>query len=153
MNKDQLIQLLKYKGFSERILNAFAKVPRENFILSAYKDYSYKDVALPIGYGATISQPYTIAFMLSLLELKKDMKVLEIGSGSGYVLALISELIGDKREVYGVEIVPELVSRSRKILKNYSNIKIYEASKELGLKEKAPYDRILVSASADELPE
>ena len=107
MNKQALINSLKQKGFSRRILNAFEKVKRENFIPDKLKKYAYEDTALPIGEAQTISQPYTIAMMLSMLELKKGQKVLELGSGCGYVLALISEIVGDKGRVYGIERIKE----------------------------------------------
>ena len=90
MNKPQLLSSLKNQGFSPQIVNAFSEVKRENFIPSKLEKHAYEDTALPIGKGQTISQPYTIAIMLSLLDLKKSQKVLEIGSGCGYALALIS---------------------------------------------------------------
>src|SRR3989344_5781941 len=92
MNKSQLINSLKQEGFSKEILNAFDKVPRENFIPDEIREEAYEDIALALENGATISQPYTIAFMLQLLDVKPNQKILEIGSGCGYVLALISEL-------------------------------------------------------------
>ena len=99
MNKTQLLNSLKQKGFSQQILNAFESVKREDFIPQELKSNAYEDIPLPIGKGQTISQPYTIAIMLSLLDLKKSQKVLEIGSGCGYVLALISKIVGDNGEV------------------------------------------------------
>ncbi len=150
MKKLQLIQSLKQKGFSKQIVSAFSKIKRENFIPKKLKKHAYEDTALPIGKGATISQPSTIALMLSLLELKKSQKVLEIGSGCGYALALISEIT--KGKVFGIEIVKELVEKSRKNLKNYKNIKIYNRDGSKGLEEKAPFDRIIISASSKEVP-
>src|SRR3989344_3741507 len=108
MSKPQLLSSLMEKSFSEDIISAFSKVPRENFVPKALEERAYEDIALPIGYGQTISQPYTIARMFSLLELKKGQKVLEIGSGCGYVLALLSELVGKKGKVFGVELINEL---------------------------------------------
>lgn len=151
MDKTQLLALLKSQGFSKEILEAFAKVPRENFIPENLKEYAYYDEALPLEKGATISQPYTIAFMLNLLELKKGQKVLEIGSGCGYVLALLSEITHG--EVYGVEIIESLAKASQELLKTWQNIKVINKNGFTGLKEKAPFDRILVSAAADNLPE
>ena len=127
------------------------KIDRKKFVPKEYESLAYEDIALPIGYGQTISQPSTIAFMLGLLEINSNQKILEIGSGSGYVLALLSQA-ADNLDIYGVEIVPELVDRSKKLLKDIDNIKIFNASSELGLKTKAPFDRILVSASAKEFP-
>ena len=155
MNKQKQILLgsLKQRGFSPEILNAFSKIKRENFILRKFRAMAYLDEALPIGKGQTISQPYTIATMLSMLEIKKGQKILEVGSGCGYVLALISELVGKKGNVFGIEIVRELAEISVKNLKGYGNIKVYNKNGADGLKEKAPFDRILVSAQSEKIPE
>ena len=96
MNKIQLLKSLKQEGFSKDIIDAFFRVKREDFLPENMKRRAYEDTALPIGDGQTISQPYTIATMLSLLNLKKGQKVLETGSGCGYVLALISEIVVTK---------------------------------------------------------
>jgi len=152
MNKQQLLQSLKQKGFSRQILNAFSKVKRENFIPEKIKSHAYEDTALPIGKGQTISQPYTIGMMLSLLGLKKDQKILEIGSGCGYVLALISKIVGRQGKVFGIEIVRELAEKSKETLKEYNNIKIYNRDGSKGLEEKAPFDRIIISAACKEIP-
>src|SRR3989338_4258532 len=101
MNKKELLYYLSSIGFSKKIINAFEKVKRENFVPENLKDLSYEDTALSLQEGATISQPSTIAFMLDLLNLEGKEKVLEIGSGSGYVLALLSHLT--KGKIYGVE--------------------------------------------------
>src|SRR3989344_420412 len=145
MNKQELLELLKAEGFSYDILRAFSKIKREDFISEELKEYAYENEPLPIGEGSTISQPYTIAFMLELLELnninigsfKQDkmrsqvswgksrkndkIKVLEIGSGSGYVLALINELFALQKidaDIYGIEINKELIEKSIRILKD-----------------------------------
>jgi len=150
-SKQELLENLKANGFSESIIKAFEKIKREDFILPQYKSLAYEDIALPLEGGATISQPYTIAFMLSLLELKRGQKILEIGSGSGYVLALISEIILDG-EIYGLEIIKSLAEKSKNLLKKDKSIKIINQDGSNGLPEHAPFDRILVSASAEELP-
>ncbi|MBI2452444.1 protein-L-isoaspartate O-methyltransferase [Candidatus Pacearchaeota archaeon] len=150
MEKQQLLNYLK-NYFPEEIIKAFKKVPRENFLPENLKDLAYEDTALPLGYGATISQPYTIAFMLSLLELKKGQKILEIGSGCGYVLALLAEIT--KSKIYGIEIIKPLAEQSKKTLKKYKNIKVFCKNGFSGFPEKAPFDRILVSASANTFPE
>jgi protein-L-isoaspartate(D-aspartate) O-methyltransferase len=152
MNKKELISSLRKQDFSENILNAFEKVKREDFISKEFKESAYEDIPLPIGGGQTISQPYTIAFMLTLLELYDNQAVLEIGSGSGYVLALINEL-SKNAKIYGVERIKELAENSKKVLKNKKNIEIFNADGIKGLKEKAPFDRILVSASSKEIPQ
>lgn len=154
MNQKQiLLKSLKQKGFSEEILNAFSKVKRENFLPENLKRAAYDDNALSIGQGQTISQPYTIAMMLSLLELKKGQRVLEIGSGCGYVLALISEIVKSNGKVFGIEIIKELTEKSKLTLKEYKSIKVYNRNGRLGLKEKASaFDRILISARSEEIP-
>lgn len=153
MNKSQLIASLKIENFSKIIIKAFEKVRREDFIPKNLKSFAYDDTALPLEKGATISQPYTIAFMLSLLDLSenKNQKILEIGSGSGYVLALISE-ITKGAEIYGIEIISSLAKKSKRNLKNYKNIKIINLNGFQGLPQKALFDRILVSASSSQIP-
>lgn len=154
MDKEELIGRLKAEGFSLKVTKAFRMVKRENFIPENLRYLAYEDIALPLERGATISQPYTIAFMLELLELKdgKNQKVLEIGSGSGYVLALISKII-KKGKIYGIEIIENLARKSRETLKRNARIKIYNMNGFLGLLDKAPFDRILISAAVDRIPE
>jgi len=148
MNKKELIEKLRKQKFPEIILKAFEKVEREKFIPEEYRDDVYEDIALPIGHGQTISQPYTIAFMLNLLELHDNQKILEVGSGSGYVLALISE-ISKNSELFGIERIKELAEKSKEAL---PEINIIYGNGYKGLKKEAPFDRILVSASADKIP-
>ncbi len=153
MDKTQLIQLLRKTGFSEKIINAFEKVPREKFVPENVKGMAYENIALPINESATISQPSTIAIALSMLRINEGYKVLEIGSGCGYVLALISEIIGERGKVFGVEILKELADKSRENLKNYKNIEIFNLNGKDGLNEKTPFNRILISAAIEEIPE
>ncbi|MDP2926333.1 MAG: protein-L-isoaspartate(D-aspartate) O-methyltransferase [Nanoarchaeota archaeon] len=150
MDKKQLLEELKSEGFSEDIIKAFEQVKREDFVPENLKEFSYIDEPLSIGKGQTISQPYTIAFMLNLLELKDNLKILEIGSGSGYVLALINELSKNSK-IYGIERIKELAEISREVLKN-KNTEIVHGDGSKGLKQHALYDRILVSAAADKIP-
>jgi protein-L-isoaspartate(D-aspartate) O-methyltransferase len=152
MSKEILLNSLNKKGFSSKILEAFSKVNREDFFLPEFKQYAYEDNAFPIGYDQTISQPYTIGMILTLLGAKDGHNVLEIGSGSGYALALLSHLVGEKGKVHGVEIVEELAEKSKKTLKDYKNLEVYHQNGRVGLKEKAPFDRILVSAASKEVP-
>ncbi len=151
--KNLLLQGLKQKGFSDEILNAFSKVKREDFIPEKLRGSAYEDNALPIGKGQTISQPYTIATMLSLLNLKKNQRVLEVGSGCGYVLALLSEIVGKNGMVFGIEIIRELAEISVKNLSGCKNVDVYNKNGNFGLKEKAPFDRILISAQSEKIPE
>jgi len=151
MNKEELITILQGYSFDRSIIVAFNKVDRKKFVPKAYQNFAYENRALPIGFEQTISQPFTIAFMLKHLDLKNGQKILEVGSGSGYVLALINEIAKDS-EIYATERIPELVTRSQDMLNDIHNIKIFQSEDELGLKKYAPYDRILVSAAAEELP-
>ena len=154
MNKDELIHSLKTKGFHERILSAFEKVKREDFLPDNFKKLAYEDIALPITNDQTMSQPSTIALSLSLLKLKDNHKVLEIGSGCGYVLALMSEIVGEKGKVYGVEIVKNLADKSIQSLEEYNkynNIKVYNMNGKVK-SEEVPFNRILISAALEEVP-
>jgi protein-L-isoaspartate(D-aspartate) O-methyltransferase len=137
-----------------RIKSAFEKVDRADFIQPDYKVEAYEDYALPIGHGQTISQPTTVAFMLELLEVNEGDEVLDVGSGSAWTTALLAEMVGREGEVLGLEIVPELVEQGRYNLSkyDYSNAHIEEAGNQLGLERGSTYDKILVSADADEIP-
>ncbi|MBR9702138.1 protein-L-isoaspartate O-methyltransferase [Candidatus Pacearchaeota archaeon] len=152
MNKSLLLKSLRGRGFPKQVINAFSRVKREDFVLQSLRDRAYEDIALPIGHGQTISQPYTIGMMLDLLSLKKGQKVLEIGSGCGYVLALLSEIVGKKGEVFGVEIVESLADKSKINLQDY-DVKVYNQNGAEGLGEHAPYDRILISAGCESVPD
>jgi protein-L-isoaspartate(D-aspartate) O-methyltransferase len=151
MNKDELIRSLKNKGFHENIIRAFEKVKRENFVHENFKQMAYEDIALPLSNEQTISQPSTIALALSLLKIKENQKVLEIGSGCGYVLALMSDIVGEKGKVCGVEIVEDLAEKSVHNLKDYKNIAVYNRNGKVKAEE-APFQRILISAAMLEIP-
>jgi len=152
MQKKDLINSLKAQKFPEKIINAFEKIPREGFVPEEHKKFSYEDIPLPIGYQQTISQPYTIAFMLTLLEVKDKQKILEVGSGSGYVLALLSQLCKNGK-IFGIERIKELADSSKEKLKNYKNVKLIHGDGSKGLLKEAPFDRILVSAASNEIPQ
>lgn len=152
VKKEFLIRKLRENGFSERIVRVFNKVDREEFIIEKYKDSTYEDIPLPIGYNQTISQPYTIAFMLDLLEIKNGQKILEVGSGSGYVLALLAEL-NKNGSIFGIERIKELAENSKEKLKQYENVKVVQGDGSKGLFGEAPFDRILVSAEARRMPQ
>ena len=153
MNKQELLNSLAEKGFSKKIIDAFSRVKREDFTPKNVRSMAYEDTALPIGKGQTISQPYTIAVMLSLMGLGKGQKVLEIGSGCGYVLALLSEIVGKNGKAYGIEVVKELAIKSKENLGGYRNITVYNRNGSEGLPEKAPFDSIIISAAIRDIPE
>lgn len=134
---------------------AFKKINRADFVTPDYQVEAGEDYPLPIGYGQTISQPFTVAFMLELLEPQKGDRVLDVGSGSGWTTALLAVLVSEKGKVFGVEKIPELVEFGRKNLTKYNfpNAKIIQAGAELGLPSEAPFARILVSAAAEAIPE
>ena len=153
--RKNLIKELKLEGIKDKnVLNAFSKVSRHLFVPEEMIDESYLNIALPIGYGQTISQPYTIAVMLEALELKKGDKVLEAGTGSGYNAALISHLIGKRGKLFTTEIVHELAEKSRKKISELGlkNIKVVECDGSLGYERGKPYDKIIVTAACREIP-
>ncbi|MFB6226482.1 MAG: protein-L-isoaspartate O-methyltransferase [Candidatus Paceibacteria bacterium] len=152
MHKEQLVRSLKNQSFSDKIVESFDRVDRKDFVPDEQKPKSYEDTALPIGHGQTISQPYTIAFMLNLLGPQDGQNILEVGSGSGYVLALMDEMT-ENASLYGVEIVSELAARSKKDLEDIDNVEVFAGQGRKGLKDKGPFDRILVSASAEKTPQ
>lgn len=153
MNKSELLEKLKKQGFAERIISAFEKVKRENFVQRDFKELAYDDIALPISEGESISQPSTIAIMLSLLRLHESQRVLEIGSGCGYVLALISEIVGKSGRVFGLEISNKLVEKSIQNIEDYKNIRVFNRNGKNRLSEEAPFERILISAALEKIPE
>jgi protein-L-isoaspartate(D-aspartate) O-methyltransferase len=134
-----------------RVLAAMASVPREEFVLEGLRAAAYEDRPLPIGQGQTISQPLMIAIMLEAAELAGTERVLEVGTGSGYQAALLG-LLG--REVYTVEIVPELAEHAARVLReqNAGNVTVITADGSGGWPEAAPYDAILVAAAAPQVP-
>jgi protein-L-isoaspartate(D-aspartate) O-methyltransferase len=138
------------------VTEALQAVRRRDFLLKEVKERAELDAPLPIGYGQTNSQPYTVQVMLEWLEVDEGQKVLDIGSGSGWTSALLSYLVGDEGRVYAVEVVPELLEFGRDNCDKLGieNITFFQADKMiLGLPEHGPYDRILVSASAENMPE
>lgn len=139
---------------SHAIGQAFQKVKRVNFVPDELKDEAHLDVALPIGFGQTISQPFTVRLMLEWLEPRAGDKLLDVGSGSGWTTGLLAYLVGPKGMVYAVEKIPELKEFGEQNCRrlDIKNAKFFKAGNELGLPQYAPFDRILVSATAEELP-
>lgn len=143
---------IRRRGVKDRkVLKAMLKVPRHLFVPEQMKELAYGDEPLPIGEGQTISQPYIVAYMTEALRLRGRERVLEIGTGSGYQTAILAEIV---REVYTVELIPELSARARAVLEKfgYRNIQFRVGDGTLGWPEHAPYDAILVSAAPASVP-
>ena len=151
---EKLVDTIKSKGYlkSKELEEAILKTPREYFVPENLKKLAYEDIPLPIGRGQTISQPSTVVVMTETLDVKPDNKILEIGAGSGWQTALLSKL-ANKGFVYTVEIVPELVKFAKSNLNKIKNVKVIEGDGSLGLKEHAPYDRIIVTCACPETPQ
>jgi protein-L-isoaspartate(D-aspartate) O-methyltransferase len=143
---------LRRRGISdERVLAAMARVQRELFVAERLKEYAYDDGALPIGHGQTISQPYVVATICSLLSLKGAERVLDVGTGSGYQAAVLAELAA---EVVTIERIPELAEEARERLRDagYVNVEARVGDGSLGVPERAPFDAIAVAAAAPIVP-
>lgn len=143
---------LRARGITDqRVLEAMSEVPREEFVAEQQRDAAYDDGPLAIGYGQTISQPYTVAFMCEALKLTGSERMLEVGAGSGYAAAVLSHLA---RFVYSVERIPELAEQAQVRLKRlgYENVEIHIADGTRGLPERGPFDGIVVTAGAESLP-
>lgn len=156
-NNDELIAHLVRSGVLEdpALIAAFRHADRGCFVPVAFKADAYADEPIPIGYNQTISQPTTVAFMLELLEPRAGEKILDIGSGSGWTAALLAYVVGESGSVRGIEIIPELVAMGRGNLLRCAirKVDIALAGPVAGLPEEAPFDKILVSAAAAELPQ
>ena len=136
---------------SRVVLDAMSRVPRHLFVPLEVRPFAYEDRPLPIGQGQTISQPYIVAYMTEALQTAPDHNVLEIGTGSGYQAAVLAELV---REVYTIEIIPELADRARRRLAEagYRNVQVRTGNGYLGWPERAPFPRIIVTAAPPEIP-
>lgn len=150
---DNLIQSGVLK--TQRIIEAFLANDRRNFVLPDMSADAYADAPLPISKGQTISQPYTVAFMMELLEPRLGQKILDVGFGSGWTTAILASIVGDKGKVFGLEIVPELFEFGRGNIQRAGrdNVELFLQSGWDGLLQAASFDRILVSATADREPE
>ncbi len=133
-----------------RLLAAFKSVPRHLFVPQEDRRLAYADGPLPIGFDQTISQPYIVALMTSLLHLGGGERVLEVGTGSGYQAAILSRMAG---EVHTVELLPQLAERAKRLLSEYPNVFCHVGDGSLGWEEAAPYDGIMVTAAAPETPQ
>ena len=151
--RKKLVQLIQSKGITdERVLDAILEVPRHFFLDSAFDETAYEDRAFPIAEGQTISQPYTVAYQSQLLEVKPFMKVLEIGTGSAYQAVVLAEM---GAQVYTIERQKKLFESNKKFehLKKYPSIKFFYGDGYEGLPTYAPFDRVLITAAAPEVPQ
>jgi protein-L-isoaspartate(D-aspartate) O-methyltransferase len=149
--KDRLLAELRHDIRDERVLAAIASVPRAKFVSDDLRAFAYENRPLPIGHGQTISQPLIVAMMTEALDLKGDEKVLEVGTGSGYQAAILAELTA---RVVTVERIAPLAEQAAAVLAElgYDNVQVHLAGDTLGWPEEAPYEGILVTAAAPDVP-
>jgi len=156
LNKQKLIVKLKNEGYikSNNIELAFKKIPRENFIRKKDHFSAYDDNPLSIGFGQTISAPHMVAIICEELNLKKDQKILEIGSGSGYHAAIVSNIIGKKGKVISIERIPALADFAKNNIEKTGivNVEIIKGDGSVGFIKEAPYDRIYITCAAPNIP-
>ncbi|MCL2007463.1 MAG: protein-L-isoaspartate(D-aspartate) O-methyltransferase [Treponema sp.] len=153
LQRQMIQQQLESRGIkSEAVLEAMRQVPRHLFVPEKLQKHAYDDSPLPIGHGQTISQPYIVAFMTEWLGLIPGMKVLEIGTGSGYQTAILAHMATD---VYSIELLDEIYSGTRELITDllYDNITLKCGNGYLGWPEEAPFDRIIVTAAPKRIPE
>jgi protein-L-isoaspartate(D-aspartate) O-methyltransferase len=139
------------ENLSPRVRSAIKRVRREAFLPSDEADRAYRNAPLPIGYGQTISQPFIVAIMTELLDLESGATVLEVGTGSGYQAAVLAQIA---RQVYSIELIPALAARAAEALRRegYDNVEVRAGDGSLGWPQHAPFDAIIVTAAADEIP-
>ena len=146
----RLVNILESKNITDsNVLKAIGEVPRHLFLPKDFEERAYEDNALPIDEEQTISQPYTVAIQTQSLNIKAGDKVLEIGTGSGYQAAILAEMGAD---VYTIERIEKLYNKAKKILAHYKNIKCFVGDGSLGLPDLSPYDKIIVTAAAPQIP-
>ena len=159
-SKESLIKDLIRAGYLKNpfLIEAFEKIDRIDFVPENFKNEAYLNQPLPIGFGQTISQPLTVAFMLELLEPKPDEKILEVGAGSGWVSALLAQVVGENGRVYAIERVPEICKFGKQNIAKYNfiekgivNFVCGDASK--GYFKKAPFDKVIAAAASKDVPE
>src|SRR5919206_60273 len=151
--RKKLVETIKQKGITdEKVLGAINKIPRHFFLDSAFDEVAYEDRAFPIAEKQTISQPYTVAYQTQLLEVKPFQKVLEIGTGSAYQACVLAEL---GTQVYTIERQKKLFDLNKRfdLLKKYPNIKFFYGDGYQGLPTYGPFDRVLITAAAPEVPQ
>ncbi len=153
-NKDMVKQILQKGDADEKVAKAMREIDRKDFLPEEAKGNAYEDLPVQIGHGQTTSAPSIIAFMLKNLEIAKGMKVLEIGTGSGYQTALLSKLVGPEGEVVSMEIRADFIDSAKEKLAKYKlgNIHMVKSSGSLGYRAEAPFDRIIFSGSLRSIP-
>jgi protein-L-isoaspartate(D-aspartate) O-methyltransferase len=146
-----LTQQLGKSALAPRVIEVMGRIPRHEFVPVELQAYSYANSPLPVGYGKTVSQPFIIALMTDLLEPKPSDTVLEVGAGVGYQAAILSELV---KQVYSIEIIEELALETRRRLERlgYRNVEIGVGNGYYGWSERAPFDKIIVTAAPDLIP-
>ncbi len=152
---ENLIQQLIADGYlkTPAIINAFKKINRADFLISKDEEEAEVNAPLPIGYGQTISQPLTVAFMLELLQPQPGDKILDVGSGSGWQTALLAEIVGEEGRVYALEQIKELKKFGEDNVKkyNFANVEFFCTDGSQGLVKFAPFDKIIVAAAAEKI--
>jgi protein-L-isoaspartate(D-aspartate) O-methyltransferase len=151
--RQRLVDSLRSSGIrNEAVLGAMRRVPRHLFVPPDIRHLAYDDTPLAIGFGQTISQPFIVAYMTDVLQVSKEQEVLEIGTGSGYQAAILAELV---RQVYTIELLPELAQRARETLTayGYRNVEVRTGNGYLGWPEHAPFSRIIVTAAPEIVPQ
>jgi protein-L-isoaspartate(D-aspartate) O-methyltransferase len=151
--RKKLVEVIKNKGINdEKVLAAIENIPRHFFLDSAFDEVAYEDRAFPISSGQTISQPYTVAYQTQLLEIKPFLKVLEIGTGSAYQASVLAEM---GAQVFTIERQKKIFEANKKFsyIKKYPNIKYFYGDGYEGLPTYAPFDRVLITAAAPEIPQ
>lgn len=155
--REELVESLVRCGYlrNQRLIAAFKRVPRHEFVPENLRKYAYSDQPLPVGYGQTISAPSMIAIMMESLDLEEGQRVLEIGTGSGYNAALLAEVVGRGGRVVSIERIRGLAERAEGNLRKtgYGWVEVIVADGTCGYEEGAPWDRILVTACAPRLPQ
>ncbi len=154
MMREEMLKMLR-GNIGDRVVEAMGRVPRELFVPESIRHMAYEDHPLPIGEGQTISAPHMVAIMCDVLDLGEGMKVLDVGTGSGYHAAVMADLVGPEGHVYSIERVPELVVFARRNLREVGieNVTVVEGDGSGGLPDHAPYDRVNVAATAPKVPE
>ena len=145
-------QIVPRRISDEQVLSAMGTIPRHRFVPPDLRHLAYADAPLPIGHRQTISQPYIVALMTSLLELKEDDKVFEVGTGSGYQAAILAHIAN---QVFTIERIGEIADKTRELFQELGlkNIHVVEGDGSLGLEQEAPFDAIIVTAAAPKVPE